>query len=179
MSTPIQLEKQPEILELEIQQGTDKETGQPCPIANMPGGKIVLFNRRDHGTVKPGQRWECEIIDEKPNLAFAKPIRKVFPASDGVVMGSYALTVTLNALNERLIHLRKRRKDIDTNLTPMTERLAVLDKERQGLVEKVKAYEAERFTMNDEIEDIVDAIDDIERAHGVVDEVSREIRKDL
>lgn len=51
--------------------------GRPGPIARYMGGKIVLFPYEYHPDLKPGELWECQIIEDSPMYMRAVPIRRI------------------------------------------------------------------------------------------------------
>lgn len=132
---------------LYILPGKDDD-GRVSPIARFLGGKVVLFPYEYHHTVRPGETWECQIVEDNPTYMKALPIRKI----SGLKVDKDAMPSLPPVLAQVFIEAIKAKKDaLEPSLKALETEQADLEKKADGLEDELQKVKSRLDEVNDEL----------------------------
>ncbi|OGC89250.1 MAG: hypothetical protein A2W25_04280 [candidate division Zixibacteria bacterium RBG_16_53_22] len=141
---------------LYILPGKDDD-GRVTPVARFLGGKVVLFPYEYHSTVRPGETWECQIIEDYPTYMKATPLRKIsgikvdkdaMPPMPPVLARVFvdAIKAKMDALGPPIEALEEEQAKLDEEADRLTEELASVNKRLEELADDLEEKKSDIAT---------------------------------
>jgi hypothetical protein len=147
---------------LYILPGKDDD-GRQSPIARFLGGKVVVFPYEYHHSIRAGDTWECQIIEDNPTYMKAIPIRKISglkvdkdalppmpPALARVVVE--AIKTKMAALEPELKALEEEQGELEKVVEELDERLQDAKKKHDEITDKLSWKASEIITYRKALE---------------------------
>ena len=150
-----------------IEVGFDKEMGRKCPIGRSGAEtRMILFRRDHHNYLKPGEVWRCNVVENMQSYLIVAPFKRI--QASPVEMGNpnnqvervppEVATTIVNALEDRIVQLRRRFESDKSDLGKFLEERMGLDKIIKEAVARKTHLDGAYDATRDSIEKLTDSI---------------------